>query len=452
MGSHENGYLSLWLADTLKEHRFAKDSAPQIAAHLRGIADAIKNAGADSWRARDYYGAAGEWYKVGRDDLNESAMTVAVAESFYDEAKSRIEGAHPSYMAAASFLEDAILVFRRVPGSHRAAHGVDERIEQLQRELREAGEKSHAEMATISSGPIDVLDLVAHAEQSVTGKSFVEALGGLASLFNISDYQKSKDQAKAALCAHPLMSSMHASVLGRDGNVVAKRPGFNMAEPDSEANEAAIRAQMIQTQAQAMGLRVQALILPALEIVQLEHGVKLQALIQFASQTSIVPPGRERLVAQGLHYGFEGNWAAAVHLLVPQLEHLVRYHIKQNGAITTVMSKEGVVNEVGLSGLMTLPEVESFFGPNYSFEIRALFCDHYGPNLRNELAHGLLSDREAFSAESVYAWWFMFMLVMTGWRHELRGRIAQAKAGDPQAGPVAAGGEGAAAPAEALAP
>ena len=60
---------------------------------------------------------------------------------------------------------------------------------------------------------------------------------------------------------------------------------------------------------------------------------------------------------------------------------------------------------------MALPEAEKIFGANLSFEIRALFCDAFGPNLRNELAHGMLDDEACQSIFSVYAWWFGLRLI-----------------------------------------
>jgi hypothetical protein len=46
-----------------------------------------------------------------------------------------------------------------------------------------------------------------------------------------------------------------------------------------------------------------------------------------------------------------------------------------------------------------------------SFEIKALFCDALGPNLRNELAHGLLDDDSFQSIHAIYAWWMGLRLV-----------------------------------------
>ena len=60
---------------------------------------------------------------------------------------------------------------------------------------------------------------------------------------------------------------------------------------------------------------------------------------------------------------------------------------------------------------MDLPQTEEIFGEDLSFEIKALFCDPFGPNLRNELAHGLLGDRACESTSAIYAWWFGLKLV-----------------------------------------
>ena len=47
---------------------------------------------------------------------------------------------------------------------------------------------------------------------------------------------------------------------------------------------------------------------------------------------------------------------------------------------------------------MELPEVERIFGPTMAFELRTIFCDAIGSNLRNNVAQGLLDDHELYSA------------------------------------------------------
>ena len=152
-------------------------------------------------------------------------------------------------------------------------------------------------------------------------------------------------------------------------------------------------------------------IVPALQQVHLEHHISLEDLNNIVGQSGTVPAMRVELVAKGLKAGIEGDFVVALHLLVPQLEHLVRTHLQSFGDKTTGPGTDGLQMEVGLSTLITLPGMEQVFGVDVAFEIRALFCDRFGPNLRNELAHGLLDPSALQSAESIYAWWFIFRLI-----------------------------------------
>jgi hypothetical protein len=52
-----------------------------------------------------------------------------------------------------------------------------------------------------------------------------------------------------------------------------------------------------------------------------------------------IPPGRERIFAEGLHAGLMGNLLVAVHLLVPQFENSIREILTRAGAITSKLNK-----------------------------------------------------------------------------------------------------------------
>ena len=101
---------------------------------------------------------------------------------------------------------------------------------------------------------------------------------------------------------------------------------------------------------------------------------------------------------------------------------MVRFHLNQSGIKTTTLDTSGIENEIGLSALMETPEADKILGEDVSFEMRALFCDAFGPNLRNGLAHGLLDDDACQSVYSVYAWWLGLNLVFnTLWKATRKG-------------------------------
>ncbi|WP_410594063.1 DUF4209 domain-containing protein, partial [Bacillus sp. SIMBA_074] len=76
-----------------------------------------------------------------------------------------------------------------------------------------------------------------------------------------------------------------------------------------------------------------------------------------------------------------------------------------------MISAEGTENEVGLSALMENERVVDIFGEDVAFELRALLCGPIGPNLRNEVAHGLIGDSVFSSSAAVYLWWLTLKLV-----------------------------------------
>lgn len=89
-------------------------------------------------------------------------------------------------------------------------------------------------------------------------------------------------------------------------------------------------------------------------------------------------------------------------------------------AKTTNLDSNGIETENSLNTLMELSKAQEIFDENLYFEIKALFCDPFGSNLRNELAHGLLGDEECQSDYAIYAWWLGMKLVFNAFWNHLR--------------------------------
>jgi hypothetical protein len=111
-----------------------------------------------------------------------------------------------------------------------------------------------------------------------------------------------------------------------------------------------------------LSITVQGIIFPVLEVMRQEHRLRESDFYSITRQSPIVPVGRERIIAKALFAGYDNDFVTALHILIPQLEHLVRFRLKQHGAKTTNLDKNGIENEKGLSTLMELPEIETIFG------------------------------------------------------------------------------------------
>lgn len=412
----QDGFLGLWLADLLESNGLGRTQRGAIAQKLETLAGQFDGDG-DLHRAREYFSAAAKWFKLSGDEAKAATMTVSEAEAWVKEAVVHTSSANPSYMAAATFYENAIQIYRTIPGAERTPHRVDERLAELRAHLTASGENSLAEMSLVSSPVVDISKLVENARKAVSGKTLIDALKSFCNLHHGVDAKQVRESARERLRNHPLQALFPATVMSQDGRVIAKRPGLSLNGTSSEGDEVTIRAEMIRDHGILMSIVVQGDIWPALEILWLEHRLREADFVSLASQSPIVPKDRVRLFGKALFAGYDRDFVTALHLLVPQIEHLVRHHLKQAGVKTTSLDLNGIENEIGLTGLMALPEAEKIFGANLSFEIRALFCDAFGPNLRNELAHGLLDDEACQSIHSIYVWWFGLRLIFnTFWK------------------------------------
>lgn len=406
----EDGYLALWLSDVLASYRLGHAHRLAVATKLEAMARAFDVDG-DLHRARDYFDAASRWFQQTGNIAKAAEMTAFLAEGWVKEAVARISSEQPSNMVAASFYENAIQTYRNIPRSERNTHRVDERIAELHKHLSDAGAKSLDEMGRITSPTIDISEIVETAISAVKGKPTLDALAAFANIYRGARAEKIREFSEKMLREHPLQALFAATHMSRDGRVIAKRPGMGFGDVNSDEYKTTLWAEMVKHYGMELGLIVQGEIWPALEILRLEHRLRAEDFIAIASSSPIVPTDRKRLMGRALFAGYDNDFVAALHILVPQIEHMVRWHLKAVGVKTTTLNNDGLENENGLSTLMEIPEVTQIFGEDLAFELKALFCDAFGPNLRNELAHGLLTDEECQSTHAIYAWWLGVKIV-----------------------------------------
>lgn len=425
----EDGLLAVRLADLLAKKRLAHGNAADIAAKLELLARSFDGQG-DLHGGREYSLAAAFWFQQSGNAEKATDMKVFVAEEWVKEAIARVSSVQPSHAVAAGFYEEAIKIYRSIPQTERVSRQIDVRITDLQKSMNEEGEKSMNEMGLFSSDPMDITQLVETARDAVRGKSAPNALAAFANIYPGERVAELRKTSEKMLKEFPIQALVSVIYKSGDGRVIAKRPGMKLGDPSSTENHEVLEAEMVRSYAMDLPLAVQGYIWPALEVMVLEHRLREGDFFSIAMNSPIVPPGRERLFAKALFAGYEKDFAVSLHLLVPQIEHLVRYRLKAAGAKTTTLNDDGVETENALGTLVDLPETVQIFGDDLTFELKALLCDPRGPNLRNEVAHGLLDDGVLQSPYAVYAWWFALKLTFNTFWAARRKAKAETDAGD----------------------
>ncbi len=422
----EDKYLAAGVADVLDAQGLGKSEAQNIAAQLEALAHQFAGA-RDFTRCFDYYQEAAKWFDRAGENQKAIEMTIAQAESCVMDAEAILESDDSSHMNAAIFVENAVQILRTVPRASRTTLDIDKRIRELRLRLAQYNQEAVNELKTVSFES-NITKLVNKARDAVKGRSLLGALEafGRLSPFRVHDLQR---QASEIIEESPLHVLLPRITYSGDGRVSHVSPGLTIGDPDSR--EQAVKDQMLRLYGQAyVAGSVTISIRPALEVLHLEHRIREQDFFTLTRKSPIVPIGRERLFAKALWSGYCGDYATAVHLLTSQMEHLVRSRLKSARVVTTLLDPTGVGTEKSLNALMDMQETEDLFEPDLAFEIRAIFCESLGGNLRNDVAHGLLDDQESQGYWSVYAWWLVLKLVFGSYRDAL---IASRQAADLEA-------------------
>jgi hypothetical protein len=404
------------LATLVLEHRLSHSLAADLPEKLEQAGRSFERDG-HLLRARHCYELSVDAYRIARDQLAAARMVVAVAQTWVTEANLRNDGSNAQPLVAMNHLAKALQIYRQVPQRLRSTLGITDVYEHLRKQIAEAGSLTVETMFMVSTGPLDISRLVNMALEHVSGRTGIEALRTFTTIHPFANRQEARAAALRTLNAGFLTALGCFTHIDRTGRVIAKAPGMSLSSVPTASDEERIWAEMVKGHEQTRNIRVHGWILPALRLLQREHGFKEQDLVDLAKASALVPPERAIMVGKGLYWGMVGEFGMAAHFLIPQLENVVRHHMKEAGLNTSNTDRNDIVNENGLSTLLDVEGVEKVFGPNLVFELKALFCSPFGPNLRNQFAHGLMDDDDFFSVSVVYTWWFMLKWVaLPYWR------------------------------------
>lgn len=282
-----------------------------------------------------------------------------------------------SSLIANIFYIKALKAYRRISNNDRAEFNIDIRINEIERKITETSQKLINDLHLFKTDSLPVNDLVNNAISFVSGANTAkEALYRFTSLYKGFD--------KSIVNSVPLPAP------------------YNNSDPQKK--------QILNSIVTSISTVI---LKPALERIQTKHEITLELLEEICDLSPIVPPKRKKSLSNALLQGFKYNFGAAVHLLCPQLEHLIRIKLKKEGISTTTFDSEGQGEENGLSSLMRLEETQHILGENLTFEIKSIFSERIGFNLRNRVAHGLIDDDDSNSNVCFYAWWMILRMIIS---------------------------------------
>ncbi|MFW0883660.1 DUF4209 domain-containing protein [Candidatus Acidulodesulfobacterium sp. H_13] len=362
----------------------------------------------DDWYvAREYFQAIHEWYKKSDDKENANKTTIEIAETFANKA----QGGKDSQIATGSLYENALQEYRSISAYHKDKLQIDKRINELYQKMSYVNKLSLGDMYLVQTEGVDGSEDANKSIKAIKGKELDKAIVILSKISPDLILAKIEEKAEGILKFHPFTSMLSTSYLSSDGRVVYKRCALDVSGGESDVYMQALEAQTIQQYSIHVSFATQVNIIPACQQLIAEHRISKQYMIALCSNSFLVPIDRISAWSEGLYFGFEQNFLVSTHILIPQVENIIRILLKQIQVKTTILDSNGIETEKGLGMLLKEERLLDVLGDNLIFEFNILLSNQIGYNIRNNIAHGLRADNFR-SVETIYFWWLCLKLIV----------------------------------------
>ncbi|XAP79219.1 DUF4209 domain-containing protein [Citromicrobium bathyomarinum] len=307
-------------------------------------------------------------------------------------------------------------------GEMRHLSGTRDRIEQLRDELRTFQMAAQDDFGSFTT-PMDLSETRREIEALFVGISFADACVQFYHMSEAPSKQELRDTVLELARKHPLGAMISSSYYDAEGREAARAPAM---PSDGSPSENWFRAEGARYMDVLMFQQVRGKIEPArLSLVE-RISIQERHLLPIAEASVFVPPGREPLFAMGFARMFQGDYATAAHLLLPQRENSLRHILMLSNRDPSKIEQDLIQGDRALSQLLEVNrgELEAILGEDVVHEIDILFNFRPGPALRNEAAHGKLPWGAFFHHSTIFGCWFIFGLTCRPLFHVWQEQIA----------------------------
>lgn len=394
----ERAVVAWRAARALHESGAGREHAEVVLSRLQQLADV----GDDIRFKREILELARRWASSGGGSAEVAAIEQQIGDLWWAEAKQREASSH---FIARDCYGSAYNQYKRVERSRRSER-TNRRLTRLPRIIREQGELALGEMELIESDPIDLSVLREQAEEVLKEDNALSAMASWFARMPLDSAKAARTAAEQSMAEHPIQHLFSRTTVASDGRTV--QHSVNARGQGDVPSD--VWSEMLRNLELKIAMLAQGYIWPTLVELSTRHKLSLDDFALMVRSSAFVPPEQARHYALALHNGYYGRLSEAIFMLAPTIEACVRACLQRAGIETRNIRADDTEIEPGLSALMEMDGVDDALTPDLAWNIRALFCGPLGPNLRNRVAHGLLSEADSGGGHVLFAWWLAFRL------------------------------------------
>ena len=382
----DDSFLSLQLIKIVISEKYGDPNT--LIAILNKI---VQNSGSNIPKVEIAYNLLNECFKWKKDNSGIHNTNIAMAQ-YYEKKASELTGDDfRSLTIAEGHLKKAVFLYR----NNREA----KQAERVQKEIVRLQGKIPQAMGFVQES-YDVSNLYEYIVECFDGLSFQEALLRLAQFTTFRKKDDVKEAVLDELKEYPLSHLFGKAFTNSTGQTVLTLAPLDMHNPekDQELLVAHIHQQFLKYERIEGDLYLKC----ALEIIRDKYDFQPNDLDFLILDNPIIPQGRERIFRSAIYMALKGWEYEAIHILSSQMENLFRNLARELGALTVTLENDGTSKEKLLTSVFDLPELIDAYDNDILFLFEGLLNEQAGANIRNNVAHGLLTELSAKSGACIY--------------------------------------------------
>lgn len=301
--------------------------------------------------------------------------------------KKDIQGA----LKAVNFYQKGIMLYRN-NGESDKADAAHKRLVEIQKEI--------PKIMVPFSVELDIKGVIDNLKANMEGLSFEECVIRLTQMFVFEKQEDIKKHVIEEFKDNPILHLFGKSLINAQGQTVLALHPLDIHDPEKDPK--LMELHMYQNALEKQKVAGDIWVKNALIIIR-DKFVIDKSMVEFlVKDNPIIPDGRERIFQSGLYMFLNGDYYEALHILAPQVENLFRNIAREVGGLTVTLEKDGSSMEKVLSSILSLPELVDCYDNDILFTFRGLLNEQAGANIRNEIAHGIISEYACSTGVCLY--------------------------------------------------
>lgn len=301
--------------------------------------------------------------------------------------KKDIQGA----LRAVNFYQKGIMLYRN-NGESDKADAAHKRLVEIQKEI--------PKIMVPFSVELDIKGVIDNLKANMEGLSFEECVIRLTQMFVFEKQEDIKKRVIEEFKDNPISHLFGKSLINAQGQTVLALHPLDIHDPEKDPK--LMELHMYQNALEKQKVAGDIWVKNALIIIRDKFVIDKSMMEFLVKDNPIIPDGRERIFQSGLYMFLNGDYYEALHILAPQVENLFRNIAREVGGLTVTLEKDGSSMEKVLSSILSLPELVDCYDNDILFTFRGLLNEQAGANIRNEIAHGIISEYACSTGVCLY--------------------------------------------------